>query len=162
MPGATPGIVSRSSFDDERALLAKIRYNHLPDIFTGVTYYSLQNHWRTTLPNIGQAETDERYVGLDRQGVHYVFPAQAKGGSDKIGAVQMEQDFAVCAEKFPNAVGRPIVPPCMGETTIVLFAFVLTEEGVRIAEKRHYQLVPSDALSSEEIAEHRRRRSPTL
>jgi hypothetical protein len=157
IPDATPGIVSRYSFDDEQALLAKIRYNRLLDIFTGVTCYSLQNHLRTTLTNIGQVETDEVYIGLDRQGVHYVFPVQAKGGSDKIGAVQIEQDFAVCAEKFPNAIGRPIAAQFMGDATIVLFEFVLTEEGVRIAEERHYQLVPPDELSNEEIAEYRRR-----
>jgi hypothetical protein len=162
IPDATPGIVSRYSFDDEQALLAKIRYNRLLDIFTGVTCYSLQNHLRTTLTKIGQVETDEVYVGLDRQGVHYVFPVQAKGGSDKIGAVQIEQDFAVCAGKFSNAVGRPIAAQFMGDATIVLFEFVLTEEGVRIAEERHYQLVPPDELSNEEIAEYRRRSSPTF
>ena len=59
---ATPGIVSRYSFDDEQALLARIRYNRLLDIFTGVTCYSLQNHLRTTVPNVGQVETDEIYV----------------------------------------------------------------------------------------------------
>lgn len=68
IPDATPGIVS------EYSLLAKIRYNRLIDIFTGVTCYSLQNHLRTTLSKIGQVETDEIYVGIDQQGVHYVFP----------------------------------------------------------------------------------------
>lgn len=159
IPDATPGIVSRYSFDDEQALLAKIRYNRLLDIFTGITCYSLQNHLRTTLTNIGQVETDEIYVGLDKQGVHYIFPMQAKGGSDKIGAVQIEQDFAICAEKFPNAVGRPIAAQFMGDETIVLFEFVLTEEGVRISDERHYHLVASEDLSNQEIEEYRRRRS---
>lgn len=49
IPDATPGIVSKYSFDDEQALLAKIRYNRLIDIFTGVTCYSLQNHLRADL-----------------------------------------------------------------------------------------------------------------
>lgn len=66
IPDATPGLVSRYSFDDEQALLAKIRYNRLLDIFTGVTCYSLQNHLRTTLTNIGQVETDEVYIGIDK------------------------------------------------------------------------------------------------
>ena len=156
IPDATPGIVSRYLFDDEQALLAKIRYNRLLDIFTGVTCYSLQNHLRTTLANIGQVETDEIYVGLDRQGVHYIFPMQAKGGTDKIGAVQIEQDFAICAEKFPNAVGRPIAAQFMGDETIVLFEFVLTEEGVRISDERHYHLVASEDLSNEELEEYRK------
>ncbi len=64
--------------NDEQALLAKIRYNRLIDIFTGITCYSLQNHLRTTVPNIGQVEIDEIYIGIDKRGAHYILPAQAK------------------------------------------------------------------------------------
>ncbi|MCC7361262.1 MAG: hypothetical protein IT317_17385 [Anaerolineales bacterium] len=56
----------------------------------------------------GQAEVDEIYLGLDKRGVHYVLPAQAKGGSDRIGIVQIEQDFAICAAKFPALICRSI------------------------------------------------------
>ena len=44
IPDATPGIVQKYALADEQALLAKLRYNRLLDIFTGVTCYSLQNH----------------------------------------------------------------------------------------------------------------------
>jgi hypothetical protein len=156
IPDATPGIVSRYALDDEQALLAKIRYNRLIDIFTGVTCYSLQNHLRTTVKNIGQVETDELYVGVDKQGVHYVFPVQAKGGRDKVGIVQIEQDFAICQQKFPNAVGRPIAAQFMNDDTIVLFEFVMAEDGVRISSEKHYRLVNPDELSDEEIKEYRK------
>lgn len=156
IPDSTPGIVSKYSLDDEQALLAKIRYNRLIDIFTGVTCYSLQNHLRTSISGIGQVETDEIYLGIDMQGIHYVFTVQAKGGTDKIGAVQIEQDFAVCSEKFSNAVARPIAAQFMSNETIVLFEFVLTEEGVRVATEKHYKLVPSDELSDAEISEYRK------
>jgi hypothetical protein len=56
VPDATPGIVVRYSLNDEQALLAKVRYNRLIDIFTGVTCYSLQNHLRTTVAAMGQVE----------------------------------------------------------------------------------------------------------
>ena len=59
IPDATPGIISKYAMNDEQALLAKVRYNRLIDIFTGLTCYSLQNHLRTTVPGIGQVETDE-------------------------------------------------------------------------------------------------------
>lgn len=160
IPDATPGIVSKYSLDDEQALLAKIRYNRLIDIFSGVSCYSLQNHLRTTLTELGQVETDEIYVGIDKQGVHYVFPVQAKSGTDKIGVVQIEQDFAVCAEKFPNAIGRPIAAQFMGGDTIALFEFVLTEEGVKVLSERHYRLVSPDEISENEIKEYRQRLSP--
>ena len=67
---------------DEQALLARVRYNRLVDIFLGIACYSLQNHLRTTASNMGQVETDELYVGVDRRGSHYVVPIQAKGGKD--------------------------------------------------------------------------------
>ena len=68
---------------DEQALLAKVRYNRLIDVFLGVAAYSLQNHLRTTVSDVGQLEIDEIYVGVDRQGRQYVMPVQAKGGSDR-------------------------------------------------------------------------------
>jgi hypothetical protein len=108
IPDATPGVISRYKLNDEQALLAKLRYNRLIDIFTGLTCYSLQNHLRTAVPNIGQVETDEIYIGIDKRGVHYVIPVQAKGGSDRIGIVQIEQDFAVCQSKFPGLLCRLI------------------------------------------------------
>lgn len=77
IPDATPGIISKYALSDEQALLAKLRYNRLIDIFTGVTCYSLQSHLRTTVSGMGQVETDELYVGLDQRGAQYVIPIQA-------------------------------------------------------------------------------------
>ena len=108
IPDATPGLISLYALGDEQALLARLRYNRLIDIFTGVTCYSLQNHLRTALPTMGQIETDEIYVGVDRRGAHYVFPIQAKGGKDKLSVVQIFQDFELCKIKFPNLVCQPI------------------------------------------------------
>lgn len=48
IPDSTPGIVERYALDDEQALLTKLRYNRLLDIFTGATCYSLQNHLSPT------------------------------------------------------------------------------------------------------------------
>ena len=92
IPNATPGIIAKYALGDEQALLAKVRYNRLIDVFTGITCYSLQSHLRTTVPGMGQVETDELYVGIDKRGVHYVFPVQAKSGTDTQSVVQIEQD----------------------------------------------------------------------
>ena len=81
MPDSTPGIIARYSFNDEQAVLARVRYNRLIDIFLGIACLSLQNHFRTTVPGMGQVETDEIYVGVDKGGSHYVVPVQAKGGA---------------------------------------------------------------------------------
>ena len=91
------------ALNDEQALLAKLRYNRLIDIFTGVACYSLQSHLRTFVEEVGQTETDEIYVGVDKRGAQFVFPVQAKGARDRINVVQIEQDIAMCAEKFPGS-----------------------------------------------------------
>ncbi len=157
VPDATPGIVAKYAFNDEQALLAKVRYNRLVDIFTGVTCYSLQNHLRTTVPEMGQVETDELYVGLDKKGAHYVFPIQAKGGKDKLNIVQIEQDFAVCARKFPLLVCRPIAAQFMDEGVIALFEFESGEDGVTISSEKHYKLVPPEDVTDADLGTYRSR-----
>ena len=157
IPDATPGIIAKYALNDEQAVLAKIRYNRLIDIFTGITCYSLQNHLRTTISEIGQAETDEIYIGLDKRGVHYVLPIQAKGKKDKIGVVQIEQDLMVCAKKFPGLVCRPIAAQLIGENLIALFEFEETEDGVRVNSERHYKLVNPRNLSNKELLEYQKR-----
>ncbi|GAB5521142.1 MAG: hypothetical protein RhofKO_33930 [Rhodothermales bacterium] len=158
---ATPGVVDRYAFDDEQALLAKLRYNRLIDIFTGVTCYSLQNHLRTTVRGIGQVETDELYVGIDRRGAHYMFPIQAKGGNDELGVVQIEQDMALGIEKYPDLICRPIAAQFMSDNVIALFEFTIdpTQEGdeVRKVDERHYRLVATDELSRQELERYRYR-----
>ena len=57
-------------------MLARIRYNRLIDVFLGITSYSLQNHLRTSITGLGQVETDEIYVGIDKRGVQYIVPVQ--------------------------------------------------------------------------------------
>lgn len=157
IPDATPGIISKYALSDEQALLAKLRYNRLIDIFTGVTCYSLQNHLRTTIPGIGQIETDELYVGVDQHGAQYVFTVQAKGGSDQLGIVKMEQDFALCAEKFPLLICKPIAAQFMENSLIALFAFEIGESGVVISSEKHYRLVSPEELTDEDLTLYRTR-----
>ena len=162
VPDSTPGIIERYALNDEQALLAKVRYNRLIDIFTGVTCYSLQNHLRTTVVDMGQVETDEIYIGVDKRGVQYVFPVQAKGGKDRLSIVQIVQDFGLCAEKFPNlvciAIGAYFVEK---ENTIALFAFEQIGEDVKVSQERHYRLVSSNEISDEDLEIYRNRLEPT-
>lgn len=157
IPDATPGIISKYAMSDEQALLVKVRYNRLIDIFTGLTCYSLQNHLRTTVPEMGQVETDEIYIGLDKRGAHYVLPVQAKGGNDKLGVVQIEQDFAVGASKFSGLICKPIAAQFMANGDIALFEFELSENGIAIVSEKHYRLVRPDELSTEELENYKTR-----
>jgi hypothetical protein len=154
---ATPGIIAMYTSGDEQALLAEIRYNRLIDIFTGVTCYSLQNHLRTTVPGMGQVETDELYVGIDKRGAHYIIPIQAKSKSDRIGVVQIEQDFALCAHRFPNLFCLPIAAQFMDNDLIALFSFELDDGQVRINAERHYRLVSPESLTESDLAAYRLR-----
>ncbi|MCX6601719.1 MAG: endonuclease [bacterium] len=157
VPDATPGLVGMYALNDEQGLLARVRYNRLIDLFSGVVCYSLQNHLRTAIHNIGQVETDEIYVGVDRRGVHHVFPVQAKGGTDKLSIVQIEQDLALCAEKFPTLLCRPVAAQFIEDDLIALFEFEDSEEGAKIAREKHYRLVPRGQLSAEELDAYRKR-----
>ena len=157
VPDATPGVIALYAQGDEQALLARLRYNRLIDTFTGVTCYSLQSHLRTQVTGIGQVETDEIYVGVDRRGAHYVFPVQAKGGSDKLSVIQIEQDLAMCAAKWPGLICRPIAAQFMAGDLIALFEFDLGDAGVVKTAERHYRLVPPDQLTPEDLAAYRRR-----
>lgn len=155
VPAATPGIISKYALSDEQALLAILRYNRLVDTFTGVTCYSLQNHLRTAVPEIGQVETDEIYVGVDRQGSHYVIPVQAKGGRDRLSRVQIEQDMALCAAKFSNLICRPVAAQFVEDSLIALFEFESDGDELRIRTERHYRLVDPDSISAEELRRYR-------
>ncbi len=159
VPDSTPGVIVKYAFNDEQSLLAKVRYNRLVDIFTGVACYSLQNHLRITVPDVGQVETDELYVGVDKKRVHYIFPIQAKGGTDKLNVVQIEQDFAVCAHKFPTLISRPVAAQCMDDEVIALFEFELSGDGVAIASEKHYKLVPPEGVTDADLKTYRERTS---
>jgi len=159
VPDATPGVVAMYALNDEQALLARLRYNRLIDIFTGVACYSLQNHLRTTAPGVGQVETDEIYVGIDKRGVHYIFPVQAKARKDKLSIVQIEQDVAVCADKFSNLVCRPIGAQFVDDETIALFEFERGEKGIGVASEKHYKLVPPEELTEADLAAYRQRKA---
>jgi hypothetical protein len=157
IPDATPGLILRYCGSDEQALLTKLRYNRLIDIFTGVTAFSLQNHFRTTVTGIGQIETDEIYVGVDKRGAHHVFPVQAKGGKDRMNIVQIEQDIALCRAKFPDLICLAIGAQFFQKDKIALFAFQDTSEGARLVQERHYRLVKPDELSKDELLQYRER-----
>jgi len=147
VPDATPRLIARYSLTDEQALLARPRYNRLIDIFLGITCYSLQSHLRTHGPSMGQVETAEIYVGIDKRGAHFVIPVQAKGGKDQQSFVQIEQDFAMPAHKFPGVICRPVAAQFMDDNVIALFDFEERETGVVISAERHYRLVPADGVT---------------
>ncbi len=152
---ATPGIIAANAQTDEQALLARLRYNRLIDTFLRITCYSLQSHLRTTVSGMGQIETDELYLGVDRNGAQYVVPVQAKGGRDRHSAVQIRQDMALCAEKYAKFISRPIGAQFMTGDVIALIEFRFEDGEVVVANEQHYRLVPSDGITAAELQAYR-------
>lgn len=151
VPDATPEIVSSYALSDEQALLAKVRYNRLLDVFLGLATYSLQNHLRTTVPGLGQVEIDEIYVGIDKRGCQFVLPVQAKGGADQLSVVQAKQDIACCGEKFPNLICRAISVQFVSADRIALFELALDDGMVKIVDEKHYRLVAGNQITDEDL-----------
>ena len=157
IPDATPEIIAAYALGDEQALLAKVRYNRLVDVFLGITSYSLQNHLRTTVAAVGQIEIDEIYVGVDRYGRQFVVPVQAKGGNDQHGVVQTQQDTACCAEKFPSLLCRPVSAQFMAGGRIAMFELTLEQGDVKVVSERHYELVSAAQISVAELRAYSQR-----
>lgn len=151
VPDATPEIIGAYALGDEQALLAKVRYNRLVDVFLGITAFSLQNHLRTTVKGIGQIEIDEVYVGVDRHGRQFVVPVQAKGGSDKHGVVQTQQDMAFCKQAFKNLICRAVSAQFMSDQRIAMFELVLVGDDVKVVDEKHYQLVSAASITADDL-----------
>ena len=155
IPDATPEIVSAHAMSDEQALLAKIRYNRLLDVFLGVSAYSLQNHLRTTVRDLGQIEVDEIYVAVDSTGRQFVLPVQAKGGSDQLSVIQSEQDLLWCRERLPDLICRPILTQFAQDDLIAMFEVALDQGEIKVVQEKHYRLVPASEVTSEDLLRYR-------
>ena len=94
---------------------------------------------------------------MDKRGVHYVVPVQAKGGSDKLSRVQIEQDFALCADKLPTLICRPVGTQIARDDLIVLFEFVQQGDEIRVATEKHYKLVSPEDVTGEDLVSYQNR-----
>jgi hypothetical protein len=157
IPDATPEIISKYALNDEQALLAKIRYNRLVDVFLGIAAYSLQNHLRTKIPNYGQIEIDELYVGVDGRGAQYIVPVQAKGGSDTLGVIQTIQDTIFCKtqDRYENCIARPVSAQFMADNVIAMFELNFNGDDVSIVRERHYRLADAAEITDSDLSTYR-------
>lgn len=157
IPDATPEIISQYALTDEQALLAKIRYNRLIDVFLGIVASSLQNHLRTKIPNYGQIQIDELYVGVDSKGAQYIVPVQAKGGSDTLGVIQTIQDTIFCEtqDRYKHCIARPVSAQFMADDTIAMFELIFDGDEVSIVRERHYRLTEAKDIGEKDLAAYR-------
>lgn len=159
IPDATPEIVKMyMPSRDEQALLTRVRYNRVIDLFTGLTCYSVQNHLRTSVEDVGQIEVDEIYFGVSRSGAHFVLPCQAKSPGDKFGLAQVLQDMKLCAERYPIAICRPIAMQFRDEESFALLELDVEEKGDKLAlvvvDERHFRFVRKEDISDDELQKY--------
>ncbi len=154
----TPRYVGGVSVLDQTRLLTVLRHNRLVSLFLGLSTYSHTINYRAQMRGIGQIEIDEVYVGVDREGRQFVVPVQAKGGNDKLSAVQARQDIMCCASKFPALICRAISAQFMEGDLIALFKLTLEDGMIKVADEAHYRLVPADQISREELKTYAQRR----
>lgn len=156
VPDSTPEIVKKyAPGTDEQALLTKVRYNRLIDLFTGLTCYSIQNHLRTTVKHIGQIEIDEVYLGVNKRGAHSVIPCQAKSPGDRFGIVQVMQDIEFCSQRYPYALCKPIALQFLTQSDVAILELSVEEISdvfvLSIVDEKHYTLVTENQISDNEI-----------
>jgi hypothetical protein len=129
------------------------------DTFLQLTCYSIQNHLRTTVEGIGQIEVDEIYIGLNKRGAHFVIPVQAKSPGDNFGITQVLQDMAFCAERYPNAICRPLALQFLDENRVAMLELIITEEDdlliLHVLDEKLYQLVPHSSILDEDLRRSR-------
>jgi len=154
LPDSTPEIISAYALTDEQALLAKVRYNRLIDIFLSITAYSLQNHLRTSVKGYGQIEVDELYAGLDRTGRQFIVPVQAKGGKDRLSVVQTRQDMLMCDERFPDLICRPVSAQFMPNNLIAMFELGSEDGRTVVQQERHFRLCPASEIGAGDLARY--------
>ncbi len=157
-PGSVDAVITSPPYPNEKDYT---RTTRLESVLLGFLHDKQelrafkQSHLRTSVEGIGQVETDELYVGVNKTGEQFIFPLQAKGARDKVGIVQLEQDLALCESKFPALTCHPLAAQFVQDDLIALFEFERSEGAISIKEEKHYRLVPNEDLSDDEIAHYR-------
>ena len=119
IPDSTPEIIAAYALGDEQALLAKVRYNHLIDIFLGLTTYSLQNHIAHAGEGNGDKSKSTKSMSASIAKVLTTLSqCRRRAGPTSCTHVQTLQDVQCCRAKFPDLLCRPCRPRILTWTTM--------------------------------------------
>ena len=151
---AIPEVVEGLLRHDEQSLLTRVLYNRLVDIFTGLTCFHIQNHYRSFVADMGEVELDALYVGVDKTGVLFIVPVEAKseGESEMIGRVQISQMAKLVRQSFPHLRRRILAIKALSDRTISIAEFDDHQEPddlgiVSVARFRLIRRGPNDSPS---------------
>ena len=117
-----------------------------------MTAYSLQNQVCTTIPEIGQIETGEIYVGVRKTPDKFVISVHVMGGTEQLQAVQLQHDRAFCGHQFPNLICRLIaVQFKRTDKVIVMFEVVVQNDEIKVVEERHFRLISASEITDDDL-----------
>jgi len=127
---AIPEVVEGLLRQDEQSLLTRVLYNRLVDIFTGLTCFHIQNHYRSFVADMGEVELDALYVGVDKTGALFVLPIEAKSQaeSEMIGRIQVSQMAKLVRQDFAQLRRRVLAVKAVADGTITMVEFDDHEE----------------------------------
>lgn len=86
----------------------------------------------------------------------FIIPVQAKGGNDRLGRIQLEQDLALCDGRFGHLTCRPVAAQFMESDVIAMFELTIVKDEVRVVEERHDRPAPASEISQEDLETMRR------
>jgi hypothetical protein len=105
--------------------VTRVLYNRLIDIFTGLTCFHIQNHYRGFVEGMGEVELDALYVGIDKTGKLYILPIEAKSQAENemIGRVQISQMAKLVRQDFAHLNRRILAVKHLRDGTIAVVEF---------------------------------------
>jgi hypothetical protein len=127
---AIPEVVEGLLRKDEQSLLTVILYNRLVDVFTGLTSFHIQNHYRSFVTGMGEVELDALYVGVDKTGALFVLPVEAKSQSENemLNRIQVSQMSKLVRQDFAQLRRRILAVKSLADGTIAMVEFDDHEE----------------------------------
>jgi len=127
---AIPEVVEGLLRQDEQSLLTRVLYNRLIDIFSGLTCFHIQNHYRSFVAGMGEVELDALYVGVDKTGSLFIIPIEAKSQkeSEFIGRIQVSQMAKLVRQDFHDLKRRILAVKALPDETITVVEFDDMEE----------------------------------
>ena len=82
-------------------------------------------------------------------------PVQAKVCIVEIGVTRAELVFSVCADSWPSMIARSVAAQFADDGLIALVELALQDGELRIRREEHYQLVPSEQITPEDLEAYR-------
>ena len=146
VPDLTAGRMPRHSLEDGATLLTKVRQNRLIDTFTEVPSYSLMAELPDEAAEFSGLGFDDIFVGVTRGQPRYIFPLRVKVYPNLPDLSEAEHDMKFCENRFGSLICRPLGSHLCDLDTIVLFEFLMTADGMRVVEERHYGMVEPECV----------------